>query len=347
MSFHRATISLFILSIFPAFSSTEVGSQSTRELYCPPEPRNLVFVPLNEIMAGQQSVSMEVVDKISKEIVEDINKKTPLEKQKKKGRIRGFFLENNKPVFCFNSRTSPFMEPLRVIKTLSIGGLRPYVLSDSHHTLASFVKAIKDLGGDFSKMTIPVTVDENFAGKYLTKEDLLLAAEKENKIYAKGGRLPVMGIEEVPDGQMRSFIEQTEAKCSESKDYSYTGPGTPLWLHVSGKTSFRDKDFIEFYIAEILEEGNRLENIVYKKGDEISPEKVESASKFLLQNPSFLKKHGIRVIYPAKTGKLKGTPVVFGTGGMTPKEFCEGLKNPNLLKERIGEYIKNRRELAD
>lgn len=74
MPFHRATISLFILSIFPAFSSTEVGSQSTRELYCPSEPENLVFVPLNEIMAGQQSVSMEVVNKISKEIVEDISR---------------------------------------------------------------------------------------------------------------------------------------------------------------------------------------------------------------------------------------------------------------------------------
>ncbi|MGL5784320.1 MAG: hypothetical protein ACRCYZ_02445 [Alphaproteobacteria bacterium] len=296
-------------------------------------------------MAGQTSVSMEVVDKISKEIVEDINKKTPLEKQKKKGRIRGFFLENNKPVFCFNSGTSPLRESLRVIKTLSIGGLRPYVLSDGHHTLASSVKAIKDLGGDLSKMTIPVIVDEKFAGKYQTKEDLLLAAEKENKIYAKGGSLPVMGIEEVPDGQMRSFIEQTEAKCSESKDY--TGPATPLWLLVSGKTNYRDKDFIEFYIEEILEKGNRLGNITYQKGDKISPEKVESASKFLLQNPSFLKKHGIRVIYPAKTGKLKGTPVVFGTGGMTPEEFCKGLKDPGSLKALIDENIKNRRELAD
>lgn len=347
MLFHRSAISLFVFSIFPAFSLTEIGTQSNRELYCPPEPEGLAFVPLNEIMSGQQSVSMEVVDKISKEIVGDISKRIPLEEQERKGRIRGFFLENNKPVFCFNHGTSPFMKPLRVIQTMSIGRLRPYVLSDSHHTLASVVKAIKELGGDLSRMTIPVKIDKSFAGNYPTREAFLRAAEEKNKIYAQGGALPVMGIEEVPDGQMRSFIEQTEAKCSETKGYSYAGPDVPLWLHISGDTSFRDKDFIEFYIEEILKKGNKLGKITYQKGDKISPEQVESASKFLLQNPIFLKKHGIRVTYPAKTGKLKGTLVVSGTGGMTPQEFCEGLKNPNALEKSIGEYLKSRRELTD
>jgi hypothetical protein len=281
-------------------------------------------------MAGQPSISKEVVKNIVKEINQDIG--IPVLNQK---RPRGFYVTKTllgqpQIKLCFNKGHSPFNKPLKVLGTPCNSNLRPYILSDSHHTLRAAIDAIEELGGNADSFTVPVTVDQTLASQYPTRAVFLEEAEKKNLIYAKGDTgesFPVMDIRDVPDGDMRGFIEATAATCSESRSYTAPKNHKPLWLRVGGETDFRDKNYVEFYIAEALRRGG----VHYKSGDAITETSLNHARAILGSeaNRTIIAKNGIRLI---GVGKESGKELILGTSH-TPQEYCATLKNTNALRK--------------
>lgn len=266
---------------------------------------NSPYVSLQEIMAGQTFMSEEAVTNISNDL-----------------RKPGFYKdEQTKTVkFCYDNGKSPFNKPFKVL--LAPPGIVDaknkafkYVLVDGHHTIGGTLLGAKSAGANdntIRNLTISVKVDEQY--KSLPLDKFWQKIKEEHLVYTdQSGAIPARHVADVPNDDMRGFIEQGVVGCSESKPIKYNStPDKTLWLRVGGDKVHASVPFIEFYISDALKSGG----FNYKSGETINQEKVEEARKILIKNAQLLNQKRVLVI-ESQGGKL----IVHGSK-MTPEEYC-------------------------
>ena len=302
----RQIFTLFFTVLFHISFIIPIEATSQPDKVCEKQG-DFKYVSLQEVMAGQTLMSQELIGGIAGDL-----------------RKPGFYKEEgtNQIKLCYDNGKSPFNKPFKVlaappgIKDES-GKVFTYVLIDGHHTIGGTLLAIKKAGmgeNDLRNIALPVQIDEQY--KNLSLEKFWQTIREHHLVYAEKetGNLAPRHLLDVPNDDMRSFIESTVVGCSESKSIKYNNAqNKTLWLRVGGEKVHASVPFIEFYIADALRE----KGFSYKTGDPITPEKVEQARKNLLANPTLLNQKHVLVIEPSN-GKL----IVHGSQ-MTPEMYCQ------------------------
>lgn len=292
---------LFLILFFVSFiSSLEATLPQSKPCE---KQKDFIYVPLQEIMAGQPEISQEAVELVAADLLKP-----------------GFYQDEKTHAitYCYDHGKSPFNKAFKVVALPT--GLVPqpfrYLLVDGHHTILGTLLNLKNNGMSpeaLRYVTLSVVINEQY--KTLSAEKFWEVVAQKGLVYPeKGtGRLTPRHILDVPNNDMRGLIEQTLSKCSEVRPITYSNTEKKtLWLKVGGENPHTSIPFIEFYIAEIL----KKEGVPYKKGDPITEAIVAQARDALLKHTARLKEKGILVVVPAKD-KLQ-----LHNSHMTPEDYC-------------------------
>lgn len=229
---------------------------------------------------------------------------------------------SNAILYKYHNGTSPFLKPLSVI-ALPDSFSRPYALVDAHHRARAIFQHIQELGGDIRSVQIPIAIDSHL--KDLSEAEFWEKSIEEGLIYTgidsqgcPNPKLDLMDIMDVPNDDMRHFLEKTSVTFSARKAPIYgssiyasttdtSDKKLNLWVRIGDSLPSASIPFIEFYISDVL----RLSGFSYQVGDTITAGLIEKARE-VLRNSLIAQKAKILIW---QDGKLINI-----VNGMTPEE---------------------------